>query len=207
MEPLSAWAAIDKLAKASGTVFPASFSESLKVQSAGKPRDMEGYGLFKNAGYGTAREKTTKRAIAAGQRFQETHMAIVRAGNKAQNQTLDKSAKQKAVAQETFRQKLHSMRKRNGFTIKIKTLSGSIIPIQLSEDVTILNLKAMIEQTVHVPRHAQSLLFKRKLLSDHEYISNSQIQEGEYLFLAVGGYSHTWMTDTQVRRLLSCACR
>jgi hypothetical protein len=195
-KPLTAWQAIDQLSKASRTVFPVSFSESLKVQSAGKPNDLEGYGLFKHTGYGTDREKCTKRAIAAGQRFQETKMAAARTANKKQaNQTLNKTAKQKALAQHTFRQKLQAMSRRGGFIIKVKTMSGAILPIRLTQDVTVLELKGMLEKLVHVPRHCQSLLFQRKRLNDHDFISNSEIHDGEYLFLAYTGHSNTWMVD------------
>jgi uncharacterized ubiquitin-like protein YukD len=69
------------------------------------------------------------------------------------------------------------------FGIKIKTLDNSLHELDISPEMTVKNLKTLIEDKMKVPVPKQRLIFHGKLLLDTEKLSKYKIEDGHVLHL------------------------
>ena len=73
----------------------------------------------------------------------------------------------------------------DGMVIFAKTLTGKTITLEVNDEYTIDNVKAMIEEKEHVPPDRQTLFFASKQLEDSNTLSHCNIQNESTLHLVL----------------------
>jgi ubiquilin len=66
----------------------------------------------------------------------------------------------------------------NDITVKVKHMSDKVYEIQINPTNTVLELKQILEETSSVPATDQKIIFKGRMLKDHETIADVKLENG-----------------------------
>merc|ERR1711865_89162 len=72
---------------------------------------------------------------------------------------------------------------RIGIKVLIKTLTGGTITVYIDEKTTVKELKYIIYFTNGIQQSQQKIIYDRKVLKDHQLLSNQNITPESILFL------------------------
>ncbi|AQZ12144.1 RUB1 (YDR139C) [Zygosaccharomyces parabailii] len=75
--------------------------------------------------------------------------------------------------------------------IKVKTLTGKEIAVELNEEDPIYRIKELLEEKEGIPPSQQRLIFQGKQIDDQQTVSSAKLVDGMQLHLVLtlrGGY-------------------